>query len=169
MNEYNNEIIITQNNNEGKDFSFGPKYDKLYNMQINWTKLWNNFYDSREKATEMLIGIFSLFYVRIYLLIALSLNIVNWLFAFYFNKNVSQKNLVVLHYNINLGVDLVGNASRIYIIPLLGLLFILFNFIIAFNIYKQGKFIINLLLGSAILANILLLAGTAAVYFVNFR
>jgi len=88
--------------------------------------------------------------------------------VYFINKNLSQK-LVILHYNVNLGVNLIGDASKIYIVPLLGLIFILINFILLINIYQQGKIIIHLLMSSAILANVFLLIATATIYLINFR
>jgi len=137
-------------------------------MNINWLKLLNNFYLSREKLSETIYNLLKLGYLRNYLVIVLSLNILNWLFVYLLNRNLSQ-NLVILHYNVNLGVNLIGNASKIYIIPLLGLIFILINFFLLVNIYRQNKFIIHILMSTAILSNILLLTATATIYLINFR
>lgn len=137
-------------------------------MNINWLKLLNNYYKSREKISETIISLLSITYIRIYLFAILLLNAVDWLAVYFINKNISQ-NLVVLHYNVNLGVNLIGDATKIYIIPLLGLIFILLNFILLFNIYRQGKFVVHLLMSSAILSNFYLLFSTASIYLINFK
>jgi hypothetical protein len=76
---------------------------------------------------------------------------------------------VVLHYNVNLGVNLIGNAKDIYIIPTLGLTFIVINFILLLNIFRKNKFLVHLLLGFSLVINLFLISGTAAIYLVNFR
>ncbi len=137
-------------------------------MSISWLKLLNNYYISREKINEAIFNLLSFVYIRIYLSIILIINAIDWLSVYFINKNLSQ-NLVILHYNVNLGVNLIGDAAKIYIIPLLGLIFALINFILLINIYQQGKFIIHLLMSSAILANVFLLIATATIYLINFR
>lgn len=137
-------------------------------MAIDGHKILNYLYLSREKLAQVVFGLVGFMFVRIYLLFLFALNIINWLLAFYVNDNVSQ-NLVVLHYNVNLGVNLIGEAKDIYIIPTLGLAFIAINFILLLNIFRKNKFLIHLLLGFSLLVNLFLIAGTLAIYSVNFR
>ena len=137
-------------------------------MVIDWYKLLNHFHLGRLRLTEAILSLIGFSFVRLYLLFLFSLNIINWFLAYYVNNNVSQ-NLVVLHYNVNLGVDLIGNAKDIYIIPTLGLTFILINFLLLLNIYRRSKFLIHLLLGFSLLINIFLIASTISIYLINFR
>jgi len=131
-------------------------------------KIWDYLYLSRNQLVRAVLYLISFMFVRMYLLFLLALNIVNWLLVYYVNNNVSQ-NLVVLHYNVNLGVNLIGEARHIYIIPTLGLAFIVINFILLLNIFRKNNFLIHLLLGFSLLINLFLIAGTAAIYLVNFR
>lgn len=137
-------------------------------MEINWLKLLNIIHFGRLNGQEMILNFLSFFYARVYLAVLLGLNLLNWFAAYTINKNVSQ-NLIVLHYNIDFGVNLIGGAKKIYLIPLLGLIIILINFILLAVIHRQGKFIVHLLLSGAILANLFLLAGLASLYLINFR
>jgi len=137
-------------------------------MAIDGHKILNYLYLSREKLTQVVLYLVSFMFVRIYLLFLFSLNIINWFLAYYVNNNVSQ-NLVVLHYNVNLGVNLIGAAKDIYIIPTLGLAFILINFILLLNIFRKNKFLIHLIFGFSLLINLFLIASTLAIYLVNFR
>lgn len=137
-------------------------------MAIDGHKILNYLYLSREKLVQAVLYLVGFMFVRMYLLFLFALNIINWLLAYYVNNNVSQ-NLVVLHYNVNLGVNLIGNARDIYIIPTLGLAFIVINFILLLNIFRKNKFLIHLLLGFSLLINLFLIAGTIAIYLVNFR
>ena len=121
-----------------------------------------------QTANKATLNLLDLFYVRIYLILLLGINLLNWLVAYIINKNIGQ-NLVILHYNINFGVNLIGDARETYILPLLGLIIIIVNFILLIYIYRQGRFIVYLSLISAILANLFLLASLASIYFKNFR
>lgn len=136
-------------------------------MALDWHKLLNSLHEGREKLGGAVLALVSLTSARFYLIFLLALNAVNWLWAYYVNKNVSQS-LIVLHYNVNLGVNLIGQARNIYIIPTLGLAFILINFFLLLNIYRKSKFFIHLLLGFTLLVNIFLIASTIAVYLINF-
>jgi len=137
-------------------------------MAIYSHKILNYLYLGREKLAEAVLYLVSFTFVRIYLLFLFTLNVINWWLAFYVNNNVSQ-NLVVLHYNVNLGVNLIGDVRDIYIIPTLGLTFIVINFMLLLNIFRKNKFLIHLLLGFSLLINLFLIAGTISIYLVNFR
>ncbi len=137
-------------------------------MAIDGHKILNYLYLSRDQLVQAVLYLVSFMFVRMYLLFLFALNIINWLLVFYVNNNVSQ-NLVVLHYNVNLGVNLIGDVKDIYIIPTLGLVFIVINFLLLLNIFRKNKFLIHLLLGFSLLINLFLIAGTVAIYLVNFR
>ena len=137
-------------------------------MVIDWHKTLNFLYVGRAKLAEAALYLIGLVFVSVYLSLLAALNILNWLLAYYVNKNVSQ-NLVVLHYNVDLGVNLIGQARDIYIIPTLGLSFIVINFLLLLNIYHKNKFVVHLLLGFSLLVNLFLIASTSAIYLINFR
>ncbi len=128
----------------------------------------SHFNFGRDKLAESVLSLISLKAVRLYLILLFVLNIANWLFVYYVNRNVSQ-NLVVLHYNVNLGVNLIGNVANIYIIPALGLSFIILNFLLLLNTYRKSKLLVHLILGSSLLINLFLIASTVSIYLINFR
>ncbi|MEK7202964.1 MAG: hypothetical protein AAB653_01485 [Patescibacteria group bacterium] len=137
-------------------------------MKINWLKINDSFYFTGKNILEICWYLLDFFYIKIYLIIILILNILNWLFVYYINFLVSQK-LAILHYNVNIGVNLIGDISKIYTIPFLGMLFTLFNLILLINIYKESKFVIHLLLASSIVVNLIFLMSITALYLINFR
>ncbi|MDP2708678.1 MAG: hypothetical protein Q8O93_01325 [bacterium] len=137
-------------------------------MAIDGQKLVNFLYLVREQAAGLVLYLIRFVFVRIYLILLLILNSANWLLAYYINRNVSQE-LVILHYNVNLGVNLIGPVRDVYTIPALGLAFIIINFLLLLNVYLKDKFAIHLLLGFSLLINLFLFAGTMSVYLINFR
>ncbi len=102
-----------------------------------------------------------------YLIIIVGLILLNWLFVYVINIKVSQ-DLVVLHYNVDFGVNLIGSVKRVYIIPLTGLIVFVINFVLASFANKQDKFFTHLLLGAATLVNLFLLMAVSSVYLINF-
>lgn len=133
-------------------------------------KLFKKFHLKHETFGELISDLLKFFPAKAYLTMLLILNFINWVFAYSINKKVSQ-DLIYLHYNVNFGVNLIGDVKKIYTIPLLGLIIILINFILLCLIYKykKDKFIIHLLLSAAFVSNLFLLAGTASVYLINFK
>lgn len=137
---------------------------------LDLAKFYENFYLSRQKFFKVISYIFNFFYIRIYLIIIIGLNSAVWLAAYFININVSQ-DLVILHYNVDFGVDLIGNVKRIFTIPVLGLLIILINTILLFSLTKHRnfKFFAHLLLVTCFIVNLFLLLGLAFIYLINFR
>ena len=98
-------------------------------MKILGLKLLNFFHFWRQALVNMILSLASFIYVRVYLVILAFLNLLNWIVVFIINKNVNQ-DLIFLHYNVTFGVDLIGNANKVFIMPFLGLIIILINLIL---------------------------------------
>jgi hypothetical protein len=130
------------------------------------SEILNNFWSSLAMSLR---GVLSWAFIRIYLIIGLILNLFTWLGAVYIYKNIAQ-DLTVLHYNIDFGIDLIGNRSLIFANPILGLFFLFINFILLLFFYrhKHLNFLAHLLLGIATLANLILIVAVITVYIINF-
>jgi hypothetical protein len=82
-------------------------------------------------------------------------------------KVVPTDQSVVLHYNILSGIDLLGQWYQIYTLPLIGLVLVIFNSVVAHRIYnRQVAFSYFLVLASS-LEQIFLLLATYFVVLVN--
>ena len=134
------------------------------------SRFYENFYLLRQKFFGALSYLSGYFFIRLYFIALLGLNLLIWLIAYFINASVSQ-DLVVLHYNIDFGVDLIGSVRRIYIIPLLGLIIILVNAILVFifSRRKDFKFFSHLLLAASLVVNLFLLIALGSIYLINFR
>lgn len=137
---------------------------------LRLSEVYNNFLSLRRGILSSASLIFSFFYIRFYLILLIGFNLFIWLVAYYININVSQ-DLIILHYNINFGVDLIGSVRKIFILPLLSLITIIINIIIFFILarHKDFKFIVHLLLGANVAVNIFLFISLVTIYLVNFR
>lgn len=127
------------------------------------------YIDYKEKLWKIFTSVFDHLCVRIYLGVLVVINFALWMIVYYISTKVTQ-DLVVLHYNVDFGVDLVGEVSNMYIIPAVGLTVLLANFLLFFFFIKQkdAAVIAHFLLGGATAVNFFLLVSLAPIYFINF-
>jgi len=137
---------------------------------FNLGGIYDYLYQAKSEGFEELRRFFSFRSVKYYFLAFGLANLLAWLEVYYMNRQVIQ-DYIVLHYNVDLGVSLLGGAKQLYVIPFLGLIFFLANALISLRFTRQDNFyfLSNLLLGSALLAQFFLLCGIAALYLVNFQ
>ncbi len=78
-------------------------------------------------------------------------------------------NIIVLHYNVYFGVDLLGVWWQAYALPFLGLLLSLGHFFLARRFYRRGERIAAylMLLAAGMLA-LGILIGSASIAFINY-
>ncbi|HNX10931.1 MAG TPA: hypothetical protein PKI61_02220 [bacterium] len=109
-------------------------------------------------------------YVRVYILVAGIINLLDWVGSFLLYRAMGP-NLTVLHYNVDFGIDLVGQRQKLFLNPAIGLTFILldFLFLLFWTKQKNLSLVSHVLLATAILVNALLLLSLLAVYLINFR
>ena len=139
---------------------------------FNLTKILSRFYLFKQNFVKNISDLFSYLFIKIYLSTLVLLNFFVWFLAsrIYSRAETPQ---VALHYNVDFGIDLYGNAFKIFIVPFLGFLLIIINLIIILliNYYQREevKFISHILLATALLSNLFLLAANFTIYFINFR
>ena len=141
-------------------------------MGINLFRFFRSFSLNRLELSEILLNLLSHLYIRIYLIALICINSLIWLLSYIINIQHINQGLIILHYNVNFGVNLIGNAKKIYIVPILGLIIFVNNFFVLLGIYKFGqdkKFFGHLLLVSAVISNLLLLMAVISLYLINFR
>jgi len=107
---------------------------------------------------------------RVYLGLAVILQAASWLQAVFIYNHLSGE-LLVLHYNIDFGIDLVGPPARIFLYPLFGLGIFTLNWFLAATLHRRQYFRLfaNLLLTAALLFALLISLALMFVYLINFR
>jgi len=65
------------------------------------------------------------------------INILNFVALFYFIKKLN--NLIILHYNVYLGVDLMGDSGQVFLIPAVGAFFALVNLCLAIYFFSKKE------------------------------
>lgn len=106
----------------------------------------------------------------VYFIIFAATQLLAW-FQAWSIKNSLSGDILVLHYNVDFGIDLVGSPARIYIYPLFGLAVFVINLLLLLFLSKDKniKIFSHLLLGAAALFGIFLCLALLAVYLINFR
>ncbi|MDD3711184.1 MAG: hypothetical protein PHP37_01110 [Patescibacteria group bacterium] len=84
-------------------------------------------------------------------------------------SNISQ-DIAILHYNVDFGIDFIGDKKLFFIIPLFGLIFILIDKIILLFLLKRNnfKFLAYFILSFLLLLHIFLVLAQYSVYSINF-
>jgi len=133
------------------------------------SKIYHDWHVFTEKVHYAFSEIFSLFSARLYLAAAFLTNIALWIFSWLFYRQVRGE-LIILHYNVDFGVDFFGQSKDIFIIPALGFFFLVFNFfLLTFFVGKKNfNFICHLILAATLLANIFLSLSLGPIYLKNF-
>ena len=80
-------------------------------------------------------------------------------------------NLLVLHYNVDFGIDFVGNPTQIFWYPLYGLGIFIINLLLAAALHQHQDWRIfdHLLFSAALVFGLFLNAALLFVYLINFK
>jgi hypothetical protein len=103
---------------------------------------------------------------------AVVLNIIIWLVIYLRLRPLvinlpEEQSFIPLHYNIYLGVDNFGKWTKTFMIPGLGLLFLIINTILALTIYSRKEILSYFLVTVSAVVQVLLLISTILVVLIN--
>lgn len=131
--------------------------------------LFATYINYKERLSKSLSVVFGHLCVKIYLGILVAINSAIWVAVYYISTKVTE-DLVVLHYNVDFGVDLVGEVGNMYMIPTLGFIVLAVNFFLVFLFVGQKdlRVLAHFLLGGATAVNFFLLVSLAPIYLINF-
>ena len=74
---------------------------------------------------------------------------------------------IVLHYNVDWGVDYFGEFKNIFVLPFVGLLIFLLNFVLALKIWSKFKSLSYFLLSVTLISEVFLWVAGIALYIIN--
>ena len=95
------------------------------------------------------------------------LGIINFVVLFFFIRKLN--NLIILHYNVFLGVDLIGDSNQILLMPLVGLSFVIINLILAIYFFNQKERMLSHILSlTALLSQLGISVAGASIILVNY-
>lgn len=121
------------------------------------------------KYKILLNNLFRFSFIKIYFISIILINLFLWLATYYMYSNISQ-DIAILHYNVDFGIDFIGDKKLFFIIPLFGLIFILIDKIILLFLLKKNnfKFLAYFILSFLLLLHIFLVLAQYSVYSINF-
>lgn len=108
--------------------------------------------------------------VKISFISGLAANIFTWLILYYKLSPfayLTQAGQVYLHYNIYFGIDNIGSWYMALVIPLLGLLILVVNNILAYFFYIRDKVLSRILVLCAAFLQLVLLVASVFVILLN--
>jgi hypothetical protein len=140
------------------------------NIMLGLSEIYHHFDLIKDKTSYNLTEVFGLLFVKIYLVVLLLQNISIWGFIWLFARRVGGS-LTILHFTTDFGIDLVGDANKLFMIPVLGLFVSVLNFLLLFVFIKNKNFklIAHLLLAAAVMVNVFLSLALGPIYWMNFR
>lgn len=103
--------------------------------------------------------------VRLLIFFSFLLNIGLFLFFLFFIKQTDIP--IVLHYNVDWGVDYFGEFKNIFVLPFVGLLIFLLNCVLALKIWSKFKSLSYFLLSVTLISEVFLWVAGIALYIIN--
>ena len=97
--------------------------------------------------------------------LSLIINIIHW--AVLYIKLGNLKGTILLHYNVVYGPDLVGGARFAYLFPLIALVFLVVNILLAIFFFRRERLAAYFLNFANIPIQLILLAVSVIVIFAN--
>ena len=99
-------------------------------------------------------------------LVSLLINLILYLVIYLGIKPSAE--LLVLHYSVYFGIDLIGQWYKLYLMPAVGSFLFLVNFSLALFFYKKEKIVSYLLTGATVLIEAFLVVGGVLLIWVNY-
>lgn len=93
-------------------------------------------------------------YMRSALALSVAGNVFSWVYPLWHRQGSDGS--AILHYNFLVGVDFIGSFDLVFILPMTGLLILLFNSVMASAFYKDERLAAYLLTMSAVLVQFFL-------------
>lgn len=135
-----------------------------------YSDLYANFFAFCQRSGAAWMAVWRFRPVRWYWLAILAEQAALWWAAVIIYRTLTG-DILVLHYNVNFGIDLIGAPERIFVYPALALSVALaHNFIIAgLNKHRDFKIFAHLLLAAAFNFGLIIAASLFFIYFINFK
>lgn len=101
------------------------------------------------------------------IILSLAVNIINWILLKIFIKPVDFP--IILHYNVYFGVDTTGRYQLVFLLPLIGLVLFIINFLLSRYFYARKERIAGyLLLMATLMIELSLFVASLSVIIINY-
>jgi hypothetical protein len=131
--------------------------------------LYNLFYNLKNETGGAVANTLRPLSAKLYLFFLVMFNIVNWSAVYLISERASGQ-LLVLHYNVDFGPDWMGQASQLYVMPIIGTIFLALNLLLVLTLYRRSdiRVLSHFLLGGALVVNFFLVVALGPIYLINF-
>lgn len=135
-----------------------------------YSKIYERFYSLRDKTAKTTGEFFSFWFNRLYLGGIILIQLVSWWLSYFIFNNIGD-NLLVLHYNINFGINWIGDGNLIFYFPFLSLIFLVLALLLIFILGVGRHFRINChyLMGGTLISNLGIFLAILLIYIINFK
>lgn len=135
-----------------------------------YSKFYERFYSWRVKVSASVGEFFSYIPNRVYVALSLIFQAFSWFFSYYIYKNLTGT-LLVLHYNVDFGINWIGDSYNIFYFPAVSFLIFLLSMVVLliFGPGKYFRFQSNLIMISVLMSNLGMLSALLLVYLINFK
>lgn len=137
---------------------------------MNYSSFYVKLHDTFQRSFKAVIAVWNFVPAKIYLGFILLSQALLWFQALNI-LSLKHEGILIFHYNIDFGIDLVGNPRKIYLFPLAAALVAIFNFILSatFHRLKDATRLYHLLFSSALIFAVCDSLVLFAIYLVNFQ
>lgn len=135
-----------------------------------YSNLYAKFYSTAERASGAVVAVWRWRPGRWYFLAFLVVQSLAWWQAEFIYRQLAGS-VLVLHYNVDFGIDLVGDPAQVFGYPLYGLGIFIVNYLIAAaGSGRRDKNVYNhLLLAGAVIFGLALNLALMFIYLINFK
>lgn len=135
-----------------------------------YSNLYASFFVICQKAVSAWSFVWQFKPTRFYIL-ALSLTqIASWWGSIFIHRQLLG-DILVRHYTVDFGIDLIGSPGQIFFLPVFGLAVVLLNFVLSLLFAGRRDFSVqlHLLLSGALIFGLLLNLALFFLYLINFK
>lgn len=137
-------------------------------MNLGLSKILSYAYLNAGFARTWLRALFVDRVIRWLIIGSLCINAALWAASIFLARALGD-GLAVLHYNVVFGIDLIGNSSQMYIMPLVALGIIVLNGVLAsYFLYRRERVAVIILNFAALVCNFYALVALYFSYLANF-
>lgn len=135
-----------------------------------YSNLYASFFLNCQRAISALSFVWYFRPFRFYLAALLVLQAAAWWGAWFIYSRLIG-DILVLHYTVDFGIDLIGAPNRVFFLPLFGSVVVIINFIFSLFLVKRRDFSTqaHLLFAGALIFCLFLNLAIFFLYLINFK
>ncbi len=139
-------------------------------MAITWSTILNYADLAKQRFADFILVLLNSRQHKIYLAANLLANLFVWAASAVVYRLAAQGTLI-LHYNVDFGVDYLGEGYNVFLLPVSATVVLALNFYLVYAVsrYRPDKIISNLLFAGALAVNLLILVSEYFLYLINYQ